>query len=714
MADTADTRPTGSSDDAADHRHASSRAVTTAASRRPRVRALRAAALLAPVVVIGFVVWRFFPRSEELPPATPGVAEGTDEDGDPLPPFALRRYGSKRLRPGEATIALAPDGATLYSGHADGLVRVWEVATGRVVRTIEAHLDHVRPRGASPKELVRSILHPGPGGPVWVENLRVSPDGRLLATASGPCVRVFDSATGERRAEWVAHERWLTLVGFRADSASLVFVSDADVWVWEIGADGRAAHDPAPPRRGMLTGIPWSTDARFATAAILDPTRRASRLYDTVRNTNSEFATADDALMLAFPAPAGADGDVQVAWLRRRDPSDTTHVTLASALTNAVTAEAALDGVRPDDVWWRADGRRLIAAGRGRVTAIDARDGRVLWESQGARADWRPPVWRGPSLALSICGVLRMVDSESFAVVSPARPGDAFTLAAWSPADDTLALAGPDASVTIVDGPTGSRRRVSASDLPRPSARLAFAPDGRSVLECGEERALRHVVDGGPAEPVASVRGGAPLRSDSGGATALVASDSRPPQLVAPDGTARDLAGIRGPLVTWSLSADGRRLAGVDDCGALFVWDTATRAVVARFPVRAWPGPIETSPDGAFVADLDVRWADSNRAAHVWDVAAGTMASIPRGAMPGDARCVAIAAGGRVCAFGTGGGRVHLVAVAPPHASAVLEGHLGRVARVAFSRDGRYVLSVGTDANVIVWDAARALASAAR
>jgi len=63
--------------------------------------------------------------------APPAWAEPprTDDHGDPLPPGAVARLGTLRLRDGAACVAFSPDGKTLVSG-CDGLC-AWDVATGK-------------------------------------------------------------------------------------------------------------------------------------------------------------------------------------------------------------------------------------------------------------------------------------------------------------------------------------------------------------------------------------------------------------------------------------------------------------------------------------------------------------------------------------------------------------------------------------------------------
>jgi WD40 repeat protein len=137
----------------------------------------------------------------------------TDRFGAPLPKDALVRLGATRFRV-EGTVssvAFSPDGKWLAAGDSDGLVHLWEAATGKVIRQLDA----------------------GEDGPA----VFFSHDGKALGarTAEGE-VRLWDIASGkrqtsfhlqgsfQRRGTWHYHEQILV----SPDRTRLIVVGDGN------------------------------------------------------------------------------------------------------------------------------------------------------------------------------------------------------------------------------------------------------------------------------------------------------------------------------------------------------------------------------------------------------------------------------------------------------------------------------------------------------
>jgi WD40 repeat protein len=120
--------------------------------------------------------------------------------------------------------ALNPDGQAVATGGRDKTIKLWEVATGREIRTFPGHTGEV------------------------VE-LRFSADGRWLASTSEDCtVRVWDVRTGKELRTFRGHTDITSNAVFSPDGKRLFSAScDGTVKVWDL--------TPLHAQRGLTTGL---------------------------------------------------------------------------------------------------------------------------------------------------------------------------------------------------------------------------------------------------------------------------------------------------------------------------------------------------------------------------------------------------------------------------------------------------------------------------
>lgn len=126
------------------------------------------------------------------PDAAPIVEVKKDDKKDPPKAEPKKDDGPQGHRDQVFSIALTKDGKFLASGSSDRSVKLWDTATGRVVRDFRnPDLKPVFPGEPAPS-------HPG-----WVHSLRFTPDGQFLVTAgaaprSRSYLAVWNVSNGQR------------------------------------------------------------------------------------------------------------------------------------------------------------------------------------------------------------------------------------------------------------------------------------------------------------------------------------------------------------------------------------------------------------------------------------------------------------------------------------------------------------------------------------
>jgi WD40 repeat protein len=423
-------------------------------------------------------------------------------------------------------LAWSPDSKTLASGAIeDSVVRLWDPATGRLIRTLEGHSG-------------------------WIRSLAYSPDGKLLASGStDTTVKVWDAANGKALQTFKGHTDLLGGVAFSPDSKTLASASrDGSVRLWDVATGQErttfkflAPLIPGTTTRIWTTGIAFSPDGKTLAVGAVDGIARlldaatGKSLHELMGHTGwivirgVQFAPDGKTL-----ATAGTDGSVRL-W-------------------NPATGEslATLQGHQHQilAISFSADGKRLVS--------VSDEEGRVqIWDVA----------------ARDSIGTLRV------------GQGIIETLA-FSSDSKLLGAGGFNGVIRLLSTDTEGVSPELEGSAAASQEELAFLPDGRIVAITARGQVSLFRGENQAGEPLAGLEG-KPLAVGISRSGAVIAAGNDAGQLVVWDAATgaqrQTLHSDLKVIARLALSDDGSLLAisGLPDDQqnvTIEIWDTITAA----------------------------------------------------------------------------------------------------------------------------------------
>lgn len=379
------------------------------------------------------------PMASEIITAGPtpagAVATRTDAMGDPLPDGALFRLGTLRLQPRERVerLAFAPGGKFLASAEAEqfgsreGIVRLWEAATGKEVGQFPAD-GYDRPFQFTADG--RTLITVQRGNLcLWdvatgkkqrevegcsLEHFALTPDGTTLVGVTVTRVDLYELATGKKRSTWdIPFKNSMTIRGFSPDGAILV-TEDEALHFWQA-ATGKELSKIPFSGDGFIKPVQLALAAKVAIAAVTGDMETVLVWDIAAGKEIGRFKASEAVVRLAF-APDGkslatchADHTLRLwDWtsgkdLRRMAPC---HGPIAISLDGRTVAVGGNQGTFDDRIrlWDTATGldacpvqglcdlvppvvapdSTTVAVGAsGRVRLVEARSGKLLRDLPG-------------------------------------------------------------------------------------------------------------------------------------------------------------------------------------------------------------------------------------------------------------------------------------------------------------------------------------------
>jgi WD40 repeat protein len=655
-----------------------------------------ASLLLLGVVGSGILPWAS--RAQEKPPtdqAGPPKPEADrparlDVYGDPLPPGAIARMGTVRLRhSGSVTcVTFSPDGRLLASASAKGEMRLWDAATGK---------------------LIRAFIDPS-DSPVRV--MAFSPDGTLLASDKGRVV-LWEVATGKRLRELEdCIFAQVTSLAFAPDSKTIALGTDdeSNLWLFETATGNRIRND-IRKHRGAIQVAVFSPDGKTIATGSKDGT---TRIWNAATGAElHRFPDLNDwalrrMLVVNEVEDVTFSPDGTLLATRTRDA-----IRLWEIAAGKEIRQLQQESTKIRSLAFSPDGKTLAASG----ILWDVGTGNKIGECEGGRGASLAFAPDGKTLATGgFDGIIRLheADTGKERLLTQVRPNQGTLKEAAFTADGQTLATLDETGIRLWEVTSGKEIRLIDK---RYCHALTLSPDGKLVAALDgawASSAMVYIWDVATGKELHRVQDPSP-----GGLEAFslaFASDGRTLAFARSDLTIhlmdlatgmelRQFIGHSGAVYFLSFGSDNRTLISTGSDDETRFWDVDT-GQERRLPLEQRGVVRAISPDGQWRVVTHVEGRKDN-SVQLCDAATGKGFRyfhdvFPYLAISPDGKTLALCA--RHLFHPDRDETIQLIEVASGKVRHSLTGYHGLEARTTFSSDGRMLASVSADTTALVWD----------
>lgn len=598
------------------------------------------------------------------------IAETKSNSSGPSAPELILQTGhSQKVE----AIVFSPDNRWVASGSFDNTIKIWELESGRELRSLTGH------SGA-------------------IKSLACSPDGKLLASGSNDgTVRIWEVESGNQVGFFSDQEGTIDAVAFSPDAKRLASSGRGNSIIIRDVATG-AEMSRLSGHTGAVSALTFSSDGGSLASGSVDQT---VKIWDTVKGklTRTLNGHTGKINILRF----GGSGDIlasgsedKTVRLWRTPGGKPTVLTGHSGKIIALNFDSPAKLIS-------ADSERAIrvwdTTGKGSLISADKADSSVVEASSAA-------------FSLDTASVA-IENGDGTVTVSDTKSGETRTSlenhtagfygVTFSPDRHWLASASFDNTIKLWDLQTGR----SLSPLKGHTGRVtcvAFHPDNRRIISGSLDYTIR-VWDTISMGSLAPLKGHTDTISSLavGGKGRLVVSGSKDKTVGIWDletkAAPRFLHGHAGEVISVAIRNDERFIASASLDATIKIWDAASGSIVRTIEPKS--GEIDAvafSPDGKYIASGGL---DKN--IRVWDADTGNLIQTISG-HTGTIYSLSFSLDGSQLVSSSQDKSVRVWNVRDGSEFRSLTGHAGKVFSATFLPDERWVGSASEDGSIIIWN----------
>jgi WD40 repeat protein len=639
--------------------------------------------------------------------------------------------GTKPVR----STALTADGRLLVTGGNDGILRVWQLATGELGAELPGHKELIDATAVTADGRLaasaswdgtarvwdvpgRRMLHELAHGKPSVTSIEFSPDARFVATGAGDgSVRIWNAADGALVRKIDAHSWGRTVV---SGVTRVTYSPDGTRLLSSAGHVSTATGEPVARMWDAASGdlvrefsvgagvVVTSAFSADGSRVLVAGNRGGSGMWDAA--TGERLKTLDGHTGIVYVAAFSPDGTA--ALTADRVAGRTGSVVLAGmsgdaprATWFAVVTSAAFDPA----------GARVATGSERATRVLDARSGDLLHELRGHGGDVTTVRFGRDGATLVTAGEegeLRVWDLTALPELVLSGLGDAAVGPQFSP-DGRWIVAEGSTSAVVWDAARGTK----IAELPKVghmaavNARAAF--DGQGRLMLGDQRVKSpeahevRTASGQPAFPSVRLPEFAWFRSRDEHLALIPQTDHS--AVVRDRGTWEQVAvlkGHQGMVKGAVFGQDARWVLTASEDSTARVWDVKTGGQLHELRLDNRGSAAGLSPDGR-LAYVVADWSTIT----LWDTTTWQRVHTftwPAPQSGGNWATVAeFSPDGTLLVVGDSGGGLHFLDVASRTERATAAAHKYKVSTLSFSADGRFVVTTGDgDRGARVWSPA--------